>query len=219
MAHTGARRTRIVAVSVSAALAVTACTASAGTGNDSSTSVEKAAAWVSPGNLDHQDQLSALVWAVEHDAYLEQIDILSREPLTWEGYTEAMNNAFQCAKDAGRDVVGIRTENRHGRDVWTFTGVSLDPDGTSTSWDRCEEGHALWVDWAWQATAPGRRDQVEHEQAQFAEPLRQCLIGYGVDIVNDASWDELLNAASNHWLDTNMSEDCIADIGMASADD
>jgi hypothetical protein len=152
--------------------------------------------------------------AQESDVDQSQVDILAKEAITFSDYEAAMNNMFSCMREQGVEVLNVGKETVAGQDRIVFNVIDDTGDGHVTGiWDSCEQHYSYWVTYFWETSTPLILERKYRMRDALTEPLRECLIGYGIDFPLDASWDELTAAASQH-LYSDPDEDCLSDIGV-----
>jgi len=198
-----ANRGRIVGTVVlmtAAATVATACSAGPSASTDNSPSIDSIAAVVLEATAAGADP--------------SQIELFDDGVITYADYELAMNHFISCATDSGFQVPVTGTVSRGGVTVLNYT-ITPPRDGDIALADACYERYAYYVDSFWQTSSSDAIAFAERRAAALAAPLRQCLAGYGVDVAQDASFDELTAAAIEH-LSVNQQENCLSDIGYSS---
>jgi hypothetical protein len=167
-------------------------------------------------NTEHSAELLAGSLAEAKAAGVEQsqLDALSGDGIDFATYQAAMNRAMSCMSDAGLEVTNVETSRRHGQDqvMYNWGAGTLDEAEAMTTADDCYLRYAQFVDQFWQTGTMTTLDYNDRRAEALRDPLHDCLVGYGADIADNSSTDELERLAAQH-VTGNEAEDCLNDLG------
>jgi len=145
------------------------------------------------------------------------------DDVTYAEYETAMNRAFECMRAAGLAVTVTGTGRQNGTTVlrYTVSGTTAATDLAGSAGqelqDACYVREARFVDMFWQTQSEEALAWSARQEAALAQPLRDCLVADGTDVPGDASFLDLVHAASDLTA-RDPSSDCMGDIGYSSWD-
>ncbi|GIG41346.1 hypothetical protein [Cellulomonas phragmiteti] len=152
-----------------------------------------------------------------------QIALLEDGDVSYDEYETAMNRAFECMRDAGLAVSVAGTQRQNGTTVIKYTvqgttaGTDLAGAAGKSLQDDCYLTEARFVDMYWQTQSPDALAWASRRAAALEPLLRECLVTDGADVSADASFEELINAASDR-TQLNSTSDCMGEIGYSTWD-
>ncbi len=120
-----------------------------------------------------------LAQAKAADADQSQLDVLSGTAVTFDQYKGTIDQALDCMRDAGLQIVKDDTEHINGHDqieYWVASGSVPDAKATDVQ-DACYTKYAKFVDEFWQASTPEQRAYDDRRRAALHDPLMNCLKG------------------------------------------
>lgn len=135
--------------------------------------------------------------AQEAGATAEQVAILQEAQetgeITFEAYSEAVDRALRCARQAGVAVQGDSTIEHRGLRLRSYSvPVEADPREPLPGYPvhRCVADHSFWVERMYQLQPVSLEAQEAHYE-RYRSAIVDCLAEYGVEVEPDLSYEEL----------------------------
>jgi len=188
------------------ALAVSAC-AACSSSDDAQSNADKSAEALS-GEL-----AQARAAGVDQS----QLDVLAATSIAFEQYKSSMDRALDCMRESGLQVVNSDVVRSNGQDIINYSvgaGTVAEDQAQAVQAD-CYKRFAQYVDEYWQTSTPQGLAYEERRAAALSDPLSSCLDSYGVDVAADASFHDLVVAASKH-AQAKQDEDCLSDVSYST---
>lgn len=120
----------------------------------------------------------------------------SGEPITFEEYKRSISDVIECAESQGVWIDGPREEQRQGQTVirYGFGGADeIAAEKNAVIHDQCYERLGALIALAYE-NSPLAEAWVDQQFDAYAPQLIACIRGYGGEIGDDPSRDELKQA-------------------------